>query len=318
MKKNETISRLTNFLLPIDDSDASKNAINFAGVFINEMNNIAQKFTLLYVCSGQYLKSSIANIDMRSIHLLESSKFQEIRDNHLKKNVSPIFDNAKKLLNDIGFEIPVQQVILDGEPAKEIAHHAKEENYSTIIIGKKDRAHFRNLSVGSVGMSLLHMDLNQSVYVVGSKYEKEKNLIPNILIPIDGSQYSMNAVYEAVEIIKNIDSEIEKIILLNVLNSADYAKIVLKDEKIELDSEKNISQAEKIILDSGIDKNKLDVLVEFGDPADIICKTADDKDVNLIMMGRKGRSAMHDLFMGSVSNEILIRCTKPIVAIISD
>lgn len=52
-------------------------------------------------------------------------------------------------------------------------------------------------------------------------------------------------------------------------------------------------------------------------PSEEILKEAEEGDYNLIIMGRKGSSAIKDLIIGGVSSTVLQRCHNPTVAIVS-
>jgi nucleotide-binding universal stress UspA family protein len=57
--------------------------------------------------------------------------------------------------------------------------------------------------------------------------------------------------------------------------------------------------------------------MRIGTPSDEILREAEEGDHNLIIMGRKGRTAMKDLILGGVSSTVLQRCQNPTVAIVS-
>ena len=43
----------------------------------------------------------------------------------------------------------------------------------------------------------------------------------------------------------------------------------------------------------------------YGNPAKTICRVAKNNDIDLIVIGRRGRSGISELMMGSVSNYVL-------------
>lgn len=48
----------------------------------------------------------------------------------------------------------------------------------------------------------------------------------------------------------------------------------------------------------------IEMLLENGDPADVILKVAEDRKANLIVLGSRGQSDVKSLFLGSVSHKV--------------
>jgi nucleotide-binding universal stress UspA family protein len=50
---------------------------------------------------------------------------------------------------------------------------------------------------------------------------------------------------------------------------------------------------------------KADLRQQLGDPGDLICQIARDEAVDLIIVGRRGRSGLSEMLLGSVSNHVM-------------
>jgi nucleotide-binding universal stress UspA family protein len=50
---------------------------------------------------------------------------------------------------------------------------------------------------------------------------------------------------------------------------------------------------------------KADLRQQLGDPGDLICQIARDEAVDLIVVGRRGRSGLSEMLLGSVSNHVM-------------
>ena len=57
--------------------------------------------------------------------------------------------------------------------------------------------------------------------------------------------------------------------------------------------------------------------VRIGGPAEEIIQEAEKGTCNLIIMGRKGRTALKDFIIGGISSTVLQRCQNITVAIVS-
>ncbi|HZV47702.1 MAG TPA: universal stress protein, partial [Thermodesulfovibrionales bacterium] len=60
----------------------------------------------------------------------------------------------------------------------------------------------------------------------------------------------------------------------------------------------------------------IETKVAIGKPAEEILKEADQGEVNLIVMGRKGRTALKDIMIGGVSSTVLQRSINPTIALV--
>jgi nucleotide-binding universal stress UspA family protein len=69
----------------------------------------------------------------------------------------------------------------------------------------------------------------------------------------------------------------------------------------------------KADLPDGIITNK----IRLGRPSEEILKEAEEEDYDLIVLGRKGRTALKDFLLGGVSTTVLHRCQNQTVAIVS-
>lgn len=59
------------------------------------------------------------------------------------------------------------------------------------------------------------------------------------------------------------------------------------------------------------DSDSVHQVNEIGSPAEIILKTADDVDADLVAVGARGHNRVTELFLGSVSHRVLMHATRP-------
>lgn len=144
----------------------------------------------------------------------------------------------------------------------------------------------------------------------------------NILVGIDRSDLSQHVFDEALALAKAASASL---ILVNVLSPEDEASPstpmiseydlypgALSRSVAEIYQElwQNYAGRELEMLRS-LTKKAIAEGVEttfrqgFGSPNHVICELAQDLDVDLIVVGRRGRSGLNELFLGSVSNYVL-------------
>jgi len=318
IRKAGAVEPLTSFLLPVDGSEPSKRAVKFSGSLAAALADRVRTITLLRVLAGGYLKRHLA--DMAKVRvkgeIIESDIFETSRQEHISKNINPMLEEAEAELKKFGAKAPINQKIVDGVPAEQILQVAEEGDYSTIIMGRRGVSTVREVLLGSVTASLLHKPVHQSVYVIGVKVENLKAdacPIPRILVPLDGSPHAVAAAREAAILAKCYGNAVAEVALLHVIDLARYAK----HEYTSKSQEDILNEAQQIFTDSGVSESKIARVVEYGSPGEVILNTAKKKQTNLLIIGRRGRSAFQELFMGSVSRQVVQRCTDATVGVVS-
>ena len=127
------------------------------------------------------------------------------------------------------------------------------------------------------------------------------NNFKKILVPVDGSKYSDNALKRACELVEAFDSKIvivyvvEKSIPINLLDRKEYLEILRKFGKKTLDRANTILAKKEIT-------GKL--LLKEGNIVNEIEKAAKSEKCDLIILGNKGLGAVTRFLLGSVSNKI--------------
>jgi nucleotide-binding universal stress UspA family protein len=136
-----------------------------------------------------------------------------------------------------------------------------------------------------------------------------------ILVAIDGSEHSLEALKEAVIIAEAFHC---KIILLNVQPSFHmiHTRLFINEELIKEYREELFDNATKAAIQL-MDEHKMDyeLLKGIGDPTQQICKLAKELDVKYIVMGSRGMGIVRGTALGSVSNGILHEAHVPILII---
>ena len=123
----------------------------------------------------------------------------------------------------------------------------------------------------------------------------------NILVPIDGSEYSENVILHACDMAKNYQSRlillyvVEKSIPVNLLDRKEYLKILREFRN------KVLINGKKVTIKQGVDSK---IVMKEGNVTNEIVKVAKKDRCNLIVIGSKGLGATARFFLGSVSNKL--------------
>ena len=137
-----------------------------------------------------------------------------------------------------------------------------------------------------------------------------------ILVPIDGSESSIEALLIAKEIATKFDSSIT---ILNVISPMkDYTHVhnkeLYKDAERTLLSETNsllIKSKEHFKDFSG----KVDSLYKRGDTVDEIIDLAEGGDFDLIVMGSRGLGTFSRTLLGSVSDKVVHHANRSVLIV---
>lgn len=132
-------------------------------------------------------------------------------------------------------------------------------------------------------------------------------LYNKILLTTDGSEYSLNALEHALSIASANDAEI---VVLNVIEDNFVIDLpnaeIIRDVKEILNekSQKALKQVEELKEDLGYDVKLRFISVE-GSPSNIILKTIEEEDINLVVIGSSGKTGFDKFIMGSVANKVV-------------
>lgn len=137
-----------------------------------------------------------------------------------------------------------------------------------------------------------------------------------ILVPVDGSKASLNAVKYAAKLSGNMRSA-DSVTLITVHDDQGLrhakqfvGKAEIADYLREV-SEKELKSSLAVLKKAGV---KYTTIIQTGHVAAAIASTA-NKSYDMVIMGTKGRSALADLLIGSVAQRVIASCKKPVVLV---
>ena len=300
-------------LLPVDGSENATRAVEFTGCLGSLMGKSLSGVALLYVMPGSYLGKHSDYKDFRSEIIKQSDAIKKIRAQHIEKDIKPFLDASEKILKDEGIEINIEELVVDGDPSSEIVRIADEGNYSTIMMARKKHKDAKDFLTGVTNRAV-HAASKHTVYIVGLDVLIDQACpIPKILVPVDGSRYSMKGVDHAACLASTFSGSISGITLLKVIN-VDRSE---ETENLKKEARQILKDAKNVFSQAGVSEGLITTKLIIGKPADEIIKETEGEHYNLIILGRKGRSAIKELILGGVSTKVLQRCPNQTIAIVS-
>jgi nucleotide-binding universal stress UspA family protein len=141
----------------------------------------------------------------------------------------------------------------------------------------------------------------------------------NILVPVDGSDFSKNALKTAVEIADKFNS---RVTVLHVI-SRSLAEVIGPPEALPMINETTIKEwskagervLEKTIESEGSTNVPLEKMLLWGNPSQIISEMIRKEHYDLVVLGSQGRSGIGEFFLGSVSERISRTVQCPVLIV---
>jgi nucleotide-binding universal stress UspA family protein len=118
---------------------------------------------------------------------------------------------------------------------------------------------------------------------------KGERKMTKILVGVDGSEYSKNALKEAIEIAKKFSAEVTAVNVYHVPSGQDLSQKILK-------------KAEVMLEDGDVKFNLVSVLSP--NTPKVITDMAEHEKLDLIVVGSRGMGAVKAYLIGSVCNKI--------------
>ena len=137
-----------------------------------------------------------------------------------------------------------------------------------------------------------------------------------ILLPVDGSELSLEAVRFAIRmLLAGLHGEV---VLANVQEAATLYELIVAHnpeviDQVSHEAGLHILKAAQELLDAA--EISYECEVAQGDPAHTIIDISERFACDLIVMGARGQSALRRAMMGSVSNEVLHASAVPVVIV---
>jgi nucleotide-binding universal stress UspA family protein len=145
--------------------------------------------------------------------------------------------------------------------------------------------------------------------------------INKIMVACDLSEYSIEALKYAVDLAEDLKAHI---IITNVINEKDvnsirmaamYSGAISEDEFIKDKTESRLQRIDKLVEEISPGHLPIKKLFKIGIPFRELIQAVKDEDVDLVVMGPKGRSNLEDILFGSTAEKMFRHCPVPLLSI---
>lgn len=238
------------------------------------------------------------------VHNIKQYKLEGLEDSFLEEGIS-VEDIIDKELNRSikeHYTAGIPHTILlttDDYTESILTHLSKEYKIDILITGNKDELQ----GTGALNQKLVRM-MDANVLLVP---EKTRHQLKKVLIPTDFSSESANSFEVTQTLIASSNGSIEALHVYNISSfffpyintekAVDKTKLQLKDKVKQFQKRYQLSDD---IPFKYMDRKDLSVV-------EAIEKHAEKEDFDLIVVSAKGGNKIASLFIGSVTNDLLIR-----------
>jgi nucleotide-binding universal stress UspA family protein len=220
----------------------------------------------------------------------------------LREPCEVALNKAMAMAEDEGAEI--RPVCVMGEPYETIVDVAEDEGRDLIVMGVKGA----RFLVGSTTARVIGFS-SQDVLLVP---EKASIAWERILLATDGSEYSRKATAKALDLVQFSSGTLKVVSVLEISSHIYAVAPELTQEKIKL-PQQYVEEVKEQASSRGI---LAEGFVREAESADeVIIKLAQDKDIDLIVMGSHGRTGLKRLLMGSVTERVIGKAPCPVLVV---
>lgn len=233
-----------------------------------------------------------------------------------KNAAQKILDKAISLVESQNFTVNKADYT-QGQPANTLLEIIKTEDYNLVILGSHGKKGIKKW-LGSVSRKVV---TKSSVPTLIVKPSEEEILInkKDILAAVDGSEYSYNAIRNAIDLL-NLEGGSVEILTIMPGSESLPLEITMDDEWLQKTLKKQkelaneiLEKAKQIFQEHGIFV-KATLFIE-GDPAETILNYTNENKKDLIIMGSHGREGVSDFLLGSVSKRVLDNSLSPVLIV---
>lgn len=291
------ISMYRRILVPIDGRPETE-------VVLDRAHDLARKF----------------EAELHAMHVVDSRLYDDL-DASARSDVESVAKRAgdealnavRDRLEDIDGELT--QTIRSGVPHTELLAYIEANDIDLVVMGRTSKTPPEIRELGSTTERLLR---RTDVPVLTVRQERDRSRTApfdyqDILIPTDGSDPSFRAAEHAIEFATRHNSTIHAVYVVDtsIFHVQDAPRSILgtlrKGGKTALADIEELAAEESVSVTTS--------LVE-GDPNHQILEYAEGSEIELICLGRRGRTGLPEVLLGSTTVHIVRDATVPVFSTI--
>lgn len=255
------------------------------------------------------------------LHALELDTLDAMREwlgENLESVKRKLEDEARETLarqlHAAARDVAPEVTIVSGAPLATIVAHAAARDTDLLVLGAHGGGFLRHLALGSMASRLLRKTTRHPVLVVKQVPHEDYR---RLLIPIDFSPLSVRAIHFARQLAPAAD-----IVLLHSFEAPFEGKLTyagVEEGVIQHYRDAERAQAlrrmHQLAEQAGLARADYTPLVVHGDASQQIVEQEQERDCDLIVMGKQGKHATEELLLGSVTKHVLAEAQGDVLVI---
>jgi nucleotide-binding universal stress UspA family protein len=198
-----------------------------------------------------------------------------------------------------------------------ILEYASENSIDLIVMGTHGRRGLGHFFLGSVAEEIIRMSVCPVFTIREAKTPTSPKAKENILVPVDFSEYSKNALANANEIAKSYKAKIH---LLHIIEETMHPAFSLSGKSSIFDLIPGIEEdcrkrTEKIATDTISSKINYEIHIKGGRAANDIIKFAKENSSDLIVIATHGLTGLEHMLLGSVTEKVVRMAHCPVFTV---
>ena len=280
-------ARLTTLLVAVDPGSASQAAFQ-------------QAMRLALFLKARLIAISVTPRYEGNMHLWKIGNAAE----QLNKPFLMCLEEAKQSAAARGQEVQVIHSV--GDPVGEIVRVAEEEQAGLVIMGYPKRSRIERVLLGRITAKVIGLCPCDVLMVP----EQAEINFSRILVGIDGSPYSLAAGQRALELALAFGGEVHALTVIDIPVERGLLYGVLDEARRKSFSplQTFAGQGERL----GV---KVTTEILEGSPYATLVKYSEAKNIELIVLGSHGWTALSDLLMGSVVERVASLASLPTLVV---
>ena len=221
-------------------------------------------------------------------------------DEQLSEPFKRCLEEAKQMAAEKGQE--VRAIHTMGDPVDEIVRLAEEEHAGLVLMGYPKRSRLERVILGRTTAKVIGCSPCDVLMVP----EHSEVNFSRILVGIDGSRYSMEAGQRALELALAFGGEVHALTVIDIPVERGFLYGVLDEAR-----RKSFSPLQTLAGQG--ERLGVRVVTEMreGSPYATLVKYGEEKNIELIVLGTYGRTALGDILIGSVVERVTSLSSLP-------
>ncbi len=259
-------------------------------------------------CIPKFFSSGVAE-ELVLIHIIDTTALPNVMDEY-RKEVRNKLEKVAEEFRDMGINV-TKTIVRVGTPAIEISKVADEENVDIIFMPSKGENVLRHMIIGTTASNVARI-ARKPVLLVKYEWDKAKKSVKCF--------WDARRVFERPLIALGLGTcsghiiDVVKVLFEDYIKTATLFHVVDygKHDEIESNVKKAMEQLECLAKQFKCD---CDIEVSAGVASDEIIQEAVVRGSTIIVIGKKGRSKIKELLMGSTAESVIRKSVLPILLV---